>query len=473
MENQSRSHVIVLTYPAQGHINPLLQFAKRLASKGLKATFATTPYTVNSIRALPSVRLETISDGFDDGGFKQASSVESYLESFRKAGSRTLADLINKSDASGDPVGCIVYDSLLPWALYVAKAFGTYAAVFLTNSASVCSMYWQIDRGLLSLPVKQATDETLLSLPGLPPLGFHELPSFLASPSSNSAYLAAILEKFHNFNKNDWVFCNSFDDLESELVRTMMGLWPLVMVGPMVPSAYLDQQIDGDTDYGASFWEPACEQCLRWLDTKPSKSVVYVSFGSMAETSAKQVEEIAWGLKASNKPFLWITKESEDKLPIGFRGPEGETGLVVKWCNQLEVLAHQSVGCFVTHCGWNSTLEGLSLGVPMVGVAQWSDQPTNAKFVEGIWKVGVRAKKDAEGILTREELEKCIRHVMDGGNRQEIKQNISKWRELAKRTVSAGGSSDRNINQFVAEVKKESKHKNEGRNSVFQQQDAF
>lgn len=213
MDNK-RCHVIVLTYPAQGHINPLLQFAKRLASKGLKATLATTPYTISSFHA-PTVGIEPISDGFDEGGFKQASSVEAYLDSFKVVGSRTLTELILKFKASSSPVNCIVYDSLLPWALDVAREFGMYAAVFMTTSASVCSMYWQIDHGLLTLPVKQET--VTLSLPGLPPLGFCDLPTFLAWPTRYSAYLAAIFEQFHCLNENDWVFCNSFDQLEIEV----------------------------------------------------------------------------------------------------------------------------------------------------------------------------------------------------------------------------------------------------------------
>ena len=127
------------TYPAKGHINPVLQFAKRLASKGLKATLATTHYTVKSIHAT-TVGVEPISDGYDEGGYKQTPSTEAYLESFKSVGSQTLPELISKFKDSDSPVNCILYDSLLPWALDVGRQFGIYGAVFLTNSASVCSM---------------------------------------------------------------------------------------------------------------------------------------------------------------------------------------------------------------------------------------------------------------------------------------------------------------------------------------------
>ncbi|GAV71003.1 hypothetical protein CFOL_v3_14497 [Cephalotus follicularis] len=268
MENQS-GHVIVVTYPAQGHINPLLQFAKRLVSKGIKATLATTHYTVKTIQAT-TVGVEPISDGFDESGFTHAPSVQVYLESFKTVGSKTLAELIMKFSDLGSPVSCIVYDALLPWVLDVAKNFGICRAVLLTNSASVCSLYWQIHQGNLSLTVKQ---ETLpLMLPGLPPLGYSDIPSFLAQPENHSAYLAVILEKFGCLSENDWVFCNSFQELESELVMALQGIWPLVMVGPLVPSAYLDQQIEGDTAYGASMWNPSSDNCLRWLNTRPPRT---------------------------------------------------------------------------------------------------------------------------------------------------------------------------------------------------------
>ncbi|KAK6249440.1 hypothetical protein SCA6_003445 [Theobroma cacao] len=448
MQNQ-RVHVLVVAYPAQGHLNPLIQFAKRLASKGVKATVAATPYTINSIHP-NSITVEPISDGFDEGGFKQAPSVEAYLESFKTVGSRTLAELIAKFNNSGEPVSCVVYDSLLFWAVDVAKEFGIRAAMMLTNSASVCSLYWQINQGRLALPLDQET--LAASVPGLPSLSFSDMPSFLAHPTSQSAYLALIMDKIRTLGRNDWVFCNSFEELESELVKALKELWPVITIGPLVPSFYLDHQIEGDTSYGASLWKQNNDQCLRWLDSKPLRSVVYVSFGSMASISTRQFEEIAWGLKASNMPFLWVTKEFEDKLLLESIDSVGERGLFVTWCNQLEVLAHQAVGCFVTHCGWNSTLEGLSLGVPMVCVPQWSDQPTNAKFVEDVWTVGVRAKKDEEGIVRREELGKCLREVMVGEKSREIKSSASKWREHAKTAVSVGGSSDRTIDEFIRKL---------------------
>ena len=216
---------------------------------------------------------------------------------------------------------------------------------------------------------------------------------------------------------------------------------------------YLDKRLEDDKDYGLSLFKPNTDTCITWLDTKDINSVVYVSFGSMASLGEEQMEELAWGLKRSNSYFLWVVRESEEeKLPTNFVEETSEKGLFVSWCHQVEVLAHKAVGCFMTHCGWNSTLEALSQGVPMIAMPCWADQPTNAKFVEDVWEVGVRVTVDEKGIAKREEIEECIREVMEGERGNEMKRNGEKWKELGKEAVNEGGSSDSNIEEFVAQL---------------------
>lgn len=281
-------------------------------------------------------------------------------------------------------------------------------------------------------------------------MNFRDLPTFLRRPESYPAYLAMKLDQYSNLDKADWIFDNTFQVLEEKEAKGVSELWPAKLIGPMVPSAYLDERIKGDRGYGSSLWKPLSEECNEWLETKRSQSVVYISFGSMVSLQDEEMQEIAWGLKESNLHFLWVVRESEmKKLPQSFLDSIQERGKLVTWCNQLEILAHQAIGCFVTHCGWNSTLEGLSLGVPMIGVPKWTDQLPDAKYIDEIWKVGVRAKEDEEGIVRRGELVKCLKEVMEGKRSKEIKKNASKWKELAKKAVSEGGSSDENINKFV------------------------
>jgi len=249
---------------------------------------------------------------------------------------------------------------------------------------------------------------------------------------------------------------------DDQIVEWMGSKLKFKTVGPTIPSMYLGKQqqqphhddtLEDHHEYGLSLFQPQSPtRLVNWLNSQTPQSVIYVSFGSVATLSDKQTAEVAAALENIHRPFLWIVRKSEqEKLPPGFFTSD-KSGLVVSWCSQLEVLAHKSTGCFVTHCGWNSTIEALSLGVPMVGVPQFADQPTNAKFVEDVWKVGVKVKKSELGIVRKEEIEKKIFEVMEGEKANGIRMNAEKWKSLAQAAVANGGSSDNNIQEFVAQL---------------------
>lgn len=230
--------------------------------------------------------------------------------------------------------------------------------------------------------------------------------------------------------------------------------WPVWTIGPTVPSMFLDKQLKDDKEYSLSMFKPNVELCMEWLDSRETSSVVYASFGSLASLKKDQIEELAWGLRDMNYNFMWAVRESEmEKLPSNFLEETSEKGLVVSWCPQLQVLAHKAVRCFVTHCGWNSVLEALSCGVPMVTMPHWADQATNAKFVADVWKVGVRVKTNEKGIAIKEEITKCIQQVMEEEKGMKMIKASLRWKELAKEAVNVGGSSDKNIEEFVAGLK--------------------
>ena len=233
----------------------------------------------------------------------------------------------------------------------------------------------------------------------------------------------------------------------------MKSSWRVKSIGPTLPSTYVDNRIPSDSHYGFNLHTPDSQPYLNWLTSKPHASVIYVSFGSMASLSVDQTKELASALINTRYSFLWVVRASElAKLPENFVQETVGRGLVVTWCSQLDVLAHNAVGCFLTHCGWNSTVEGITLGVPMVGMPQWTDQPTDAKYIEDVWGIGVRVKvEDESGIVRSDELERGIREVMEGERSKEIRRNVAKWKELAKGAVSVGGSSDKNIVEFIAE----------------------
>ena len=232
----------------------------------------------------------------------------------------------------------------------------------------------------------------------------------------------------------------------------MAKFCPMLTIGPTIPSFYLDSRIQNDNGYDLNLFTLDKSICINWLNKKPERSVVYVAFGSLACLANKQVEELAWGLKKSSFYFLWVIRDTEEtnKLPKGFVDEIGDKGLIVNWSPQIEVLSNQVLGCFLTHAGWNSIIEALSLEVPMVAMPQWTDQPMDAKFIEDVWKVGVRVGVDGDGIVKRDYIESCIREVMEGESGREMKMNAKKWRDLAIEAVSEGGTSDKNIDEFIS-----------------------
>jgi pathogen-inducible salicylic acid glucosyltransferase len=237
----------------------------------------------------------------------------------------------------------------------------------------------------------------------------------------------------------------------------MASSWRAKTIGPTVPASYIgDDRLPSDTKYGLHLYELTSAPCIAWLDAHPPRSVVYASFGSLSDLDPLEMQEIAHGLLDAGRPFLWVVRASEThKLPAGF---EGACGLVVSWCPQLEVLAHRAVGCFLTHCGWNSTAEALVAGVPMVAVPQWTDQPMNARYVEAVWRVGVRARAAApDGLVRRGEVVRGIQEVMDGERSAEYRRSADVWMEKARAANREGGSSDRNIAEFVAKYASDAK----------------
>ncbi|KAG6422889.1 hypothetical protein SASPL_113271 [Salvia splendens] len=229
----------------------------------------------------------------------------------------------------------------------------------------------------------------------------------------------------------------------------MTRKWPMKTIGPTI---LLNQKDDTNKHTTINMFEPKHDACItQWLDSKKPASVVYVSFGSVASLGKPQMEELAHGLAATNSPFLWVVRESEvDKLPRDFE--PGERGLVVAWCDQPEVLAHRAVACFLSHCGWNSTLEAVGHGVPVVAVPQWMDQKTDAKFIEDVWGVGVGMGLCESGIVGRKEITVCIEGVVGGERGVGLRRKVCELKRLAKEAVGCAGTSTSNIQHFVEEL---------------------
>lgn len=440
-------HVIVFPFPIQGHINPMLQFSKQLVLRGLRVTLVTTsPFSskLSEFRSC-SIDIETISDGANEAA--NPGNVDTYIERFDIVAPRTLAQLIERKIEQGHFLKCLIYDSSMPWGLDIARKFGIYGASFFTQSSLVSMIFYQVHKGMLSAPIQGLG----INVHGMPLINeAKDLPSFVYALGLYPSLERLVLNQFSNVHHADWRFFNTIDGLESKAVNWMSSQWAVKTIGPAIPSMYLDKRLPDDKDYGLSIFMPETDTCIKWLDTKETNSVVYISMGSLASLGEVQMEEIALGLDKCNKHFLWVVRASEEnKLRSDFKEKTSGKGLIVNWCPQLEVLNHPALGCFVTHCGWNSILEAISLGVPMVAFPQWTDQPTNAKCVMDFWNVGLRVKVNEKGVVTREEIDFCIRQVMEGEKAKQFITSANKWKQVAKEAMEEGGSSDRNIEEFA------------------------
>ncbi|KAF9601897.1 hypothetical protein IFM89_023961 [Coptis chinensis] len=181
------------------------------------------------------------------------------------------------------------------------------------------------------------------------------------------------------------------------------------------------------------FW-PEDSTCLAWLDQQPVHSVTYVAFGSTTIFTECQFNEIAHGLELVDQPYLWVwpdlTRELITSFPDGFRDGVTHLGKLVAWAPQQKGLAHRSIACFLTHCGWNLTIEGLSLGVPLLCWPYSADQFHNQNFICDTLNVGLRLHKDKNGIITRDEIKVKVQKIYSD---EQIRSRANKVKDMAKR----------------------------------------
>ncbi|CAO2041546.1 unnamed protein product [Urochloa humidicola] len=448
-DDSSGAHVLLLPFPGmQGHANPMLQLGHRLAYHGLRPTLVVSRHVLSTTPTSTSCPfpVAAISDGFDAGGLASCPDTAEYSRWMEAAGSETLAALLAAEARAGRRARVLVYDSHLPWARRVARDAGVAAAAFMTQMCAVDLIYGEVWAGRAVLPV--ADGGALRGIKLGVELGPGDVPPFVAAPRWYPAFTESALGQFDGLELADDVLVNSFHDLEPMEAHHLESTWRAKTVGPTLPSFYLeDGRLPSNRTYGFNLFSGSAAPCMAWLDKQKPCSVVLASYGTVANLDAAQLEELGNGLCDSGRAFIWVLRsDEEEKLSAELDGRCRERGLIVSFCPQLEVLAHTATGCFLTHCGWNSTIESIVTGVPMVAMPQWADQPTTAKYVESAWGIGLRMQK---GLVTREEVERCIREVMDGDMRHEYWRNAAKWMQKAKESMQEGGSSDKNITEFA------------------------
>ncbi|KAK8648049.1 hypothetical protein V6N13_128811 [Hibiscus sabdariffa] len=474
-------HAVCIPYPAQGHINPMLKLAKLLHHKGFHITFVNTEYNhkrllrsrgLDSLSDLPDFRFETIPDGLpptDDDNVTQdvfslfdSLSVNG-LEPFRRI-LRELNDGVGSPSSDAAPrVTCIVTDEQLVFPMEAAQELGVPCVALWTASAVSLVCYAHIPRlfeeGLTPVTgakglTKEYLDTVIEWMPGMKDMRFKDFPSYVRATDPNDAMLNFILKEMSRGFKASAMVFNTFEPLEQDALATILSILGTIPVYTVGPLHLLADRIKDDRSkrIDCNLWVEQSE-CLEWLDSRQPESVIYVNFGSIAVMSPQHLIEFAWGLANSKQSFLWIIRPDlvEGKaaiLPPEFVTETEGRGLLASWCRQDEVLKHPSVGGFLSHMGWNSTIESVSAGVPMLCLPNFGDQQTNTWLA--CTKLGIGMGIDED--IKRDQVEMLVRELMEGEKGIEMKAKAIEWKEKAKKASGADGSSSQNLDKLLTDI---------------------
>uniref|UniRef100_A0A0E0LKT0 Uncharacterized protein n=1 Tax=Oryza punctata TaxID=4537 RepID=A0A0E0LKT0_ORYPU len=461
------AHVLVFPWPVQGHINCMLHFATGLLGAGLHVTFLHSDHTLPAAgddndalaAASPRLRYVSIPDGLPDGHPRNAGAAVRLMESVQTQASAYRSLLANLArDPAGDgngggfpPVTCVVADGVMPFAVDVAEELGVPALSFRTASACSFLAYLSMPRlfelGELPFPAGGDLDEPVRSVPGMDSfLRRRDLPGQCRNCTEfqNDPLLEMVIDFTARSRNARALVLNTAASMEEAALdhiarnmRDVFAIGPLHVMSPAPAAALASQWREGD-------------DCLAWLDGQTDRSVVYVSLGSLAVISLEQFTEFLSGLVAAGYPFLWVLRpdmvgESQHSdLQAAVMAAAGDSkARVVGWAPQRDVLRHRAVGCFLTHAGWNSTLEAAVEGVPMVCWPFFVDQQINSRFVDAVWRTGL----DMKDVCDAGVVEKMVREAMES---DEIRSSAQALSEQLRRDVGDGGSSATEFKRLVA-----------------------
>ncbi|KAL9231716.1 hypothetical protein vseg_006907 [Gypsophila vaccaria] len=483
-QNTPITNVLMVVFASQGHINPMLRLGKQLQSKSnIHVTIATTevsrhrllnqPHSTatttttsndnnNNNVSISGIDFEFYSDGFSLD-YDRKSNLDTYMYTLTKVGPINLYNLIislSKNQTKPKKFSCVIISPFVPWVSKISAQLGIPCAMLWIQPCTLFQIYHSFYNNLNDFPTKENPNKSV-KLPNLPLLSTCDLPSFVL-PSNNIMSISETLSQaMKNVDNLRWVLANTFYELEKDVIDYVSKFVDIKAVGPLVSPTLLlgeEQGHKNDDHVGINLWKPD-EDCIDWLDKNESNTVIYVSFGSLIVLSREQMEIICKALVDCKRPFLWVLKKEDYLVGEGvgehfkyFLDEIKDKGIIVNWCPQDKVLLHKSLGCFVTHCGWNSTLETISCGVPIIAYPMWTDQPTNAKLMTEVFGIGLRLWPNKDGLVGPEEIVKCIEEVMDGPRAAEIQAKAVEWKRVARDAVARGGSSDRNIQEFVDDI---------------------
>ncbi|KAL7228527.1 hypothetical protein ACSBR2_007282 [Camellia fascicularis] len=436
---QSQMNVLMLPWLAHGHISPFLELAKKLIQRNFHIYLCSTPINLKSIKkritdkyshSIELVEIHLPSLPELPPHYHTTNGLPIHLNSTLQTAFEMASQSFSNILKTLSP-DLVIYDFSPSWAQSVASSHNIPAVQFMICGAMVVSFSHHM--------VKNPGVE--FPFPAIQLQGFHEarFRHFIetVTKESEDRQVAPVNDQ----PSCNFMLYNTCRELEGKYIDylSVIAEKRVVPVGPLIQG-----MVDDENEHS---------EIIQWLDNKGEFSTVFVSFGSEYFMSKEEIEEIAHGLELSKVNFIWVVRfpkeeevELEDALPNGFIERVGERGLVVEgWAPQARVLAHSSTGGLVSHCGWNSVLESLKFGVPILAIPMHLEQPLNAKLVEELG-VAVEVSRDINGRLNREEIAQVIRKVVVEKSEEDVR---IKAREFSEKIRMKG---EEQIDEVVEEL---------------------
>lgn len=444
-------HVVAVPYPGRGHVNPMMNLAKLLVSNhsNILVTFVVTEEWLGFIGSDPkpdNIRFATIPNVIPSE-HGRADDFVGFLEAVMTKMEAPFQLLLHRLHPTPT---FIIYDTFLFWVIAVANRFNIPVASFWPMSASfflVLKHYHLLEQnGHYPVNVSENGDKCVDYIPGNSSIRLADFP--LSDGSWRTRRMLEIaLNAIPWVQKAQFLLFPSIYELEPRAIDALRSEFsiPIYTVGPAIP--YF-----GDGHIASLSTNHAELDYFQWLDNQPSASVLYISQGSFLSTSSAQIDELAAGLKESGVRFLWVLRGENSRL----KNMCGDKGLVLPWCGQMGVLLHHAIGGFWSHCGWNSTREGVLSGVPFLTSPIFMDQPINSKFIVEEWKVGWRVKTEVKQdiLITRDEIASLIKRFMDldSDEGRDMRKRAREIQQVCHRAIANGGSSHTDMNAFLGQI---------------------
>ncbi|KAL5750481.1 hypothetical protein ACOSP7_025084 [Xanthoceras sorbifolium] len=469
---KKRAELIFIPSPGISHLVPTLEFAKHLINRDNRISitvlvmklppFSTSvdAYTKSFTSSHSSIQLIDLPQVELPSPELLKSSVESYLTLFIENNIPQVRNIVrnlvsaHSDDSDSVRVTGLVLDLFCVSMIDVANELGLPSYIFLTTNAGFVSLMLYLSTCHDKICTEFKPSDSDLSIPDF----VNPVPvSVLLTSLFNKVGHAIFVKIAQRFKDVNGIIVNTFAELEPYAIDSISGGLnpPVYTVGPLLD---LKGQPVPDSD------EAKRQDILEWLDDQPESSVVFLCFGGGGSFSPAQVKEIATGLEQSECSFLWSLRVSppnnevsvidqctnHDHFPEGFLERTRGRGIICGWVPQIEVLAHKAIGGFVSHCGWNSILESLWYGVPIVTWPLYAEQQLNAFRMVKELGLAVEMRLDSRlngDLVMADEIGRAVRTVMVGDS--EIRKKVKEISEIGRKSLTDGGSSFVSMGQFI------------------------